>query len=122
LIIKDASKSNLISGILRVILDGTKAYDCIHPEYLCKALKRFAFSDKFIKCICDFSLNVCGEMGPSWLVCTANSVIFPYQVDIYSAIKNPKSWKRMIWLLIFRLHKVAWILSMVQQWSKKYIL
>lgn len=77
LVIKDASKSNSISGSLRMILDETKAYDCIYPEYLCRALKWFVFSNKFIKCICDFSLNICGEIGPSWLVCTPKSVTFP---------------------------------------------
>ena len=36
-----------------LIHDYIKACDRIHPEYLCKVLKRFGLPDKFIKCIHD---------------------------------------------------------------------
>ena len=53
LIVEDAPKSKSMSESLGVMSDQTKAYDRIHPEYLCKVLKRFGFPDKFIKCIHD---------------------------------------------------------------------
>ncbi|KAG0857767.1 hypothetical protein G6F16_013468 [Rhizopus arrhizus] len=68
---EDASKSTSISESLGVMLDQTKAYDRIHPEYLCKVLKRFGFPEKFIKCIHDLffgnsiSVNVNGSLADS---------------------------------------------------------
>ncbi|EIE91397.1 hypothetical protein RO3G_16108 [Rhizopus delemar RA 99-880] len=71
LIMEDASKSTPISGSLGVMLDQTKAYDRIHPEYLCKVLNRFGFPNKFIKRIHDLffgnsiSVNVNGSLSDS---------------------------------------------------------
>ncbi|KAG1577598.1 hypothetical protein G6F48_012568 [Rhizopus delemar] len=53
------------------MLDQTKAYDRIHPEYLYKVLNRFGFPNKFIKCIHDLffgnsiSVNVNGSLSDS---------------------------------------------------------
>ncbi|KAG1543519.1 hypothetical protein G6F49_011326 [Rhizopus delemar] len=71
LIMENASKSSPISESLGVILDQTKAYDRIHPEYLCKVLNRFGFPNKFIKCIHELffgnsiSVNVNGSLSDS---------------------------------------------------------
>ncbi|KAG1623483.1 hypothetical protein G6F45_010931 [Rhizopus arrhizus] len=68
---ENASKSSPISESLGVILDQTKAYDRIHPEYLCKVLNRFGFPNKFIKCIHELffgnsiSVNVNGSLSDS---------------------------------------------------------
>ncbi|KAG1569136.1 hypothetical protein G6F47_013778 [Rhizopus delemar] len=71
LIMEDASKSTSISESLGVMLDQTKAYDRIHPEYLCKVLNRFGFPNKFIKYIHDLFfgnsifVNVNGSLSDS---------------------------------------------------------
>ena len=42
---------------LGILLDQEKAYDRVHPTYLCKVLKWYGFSDQFVHCIHQLFFN-----------------------------------------------------------------
>jgi hypothetical protein len=58
LVMEDVSKSKSMSEGLGVMLDETNVYNRIHPEYLCKVLKRFGFQINLSNVSTTFSLAI----------------------------------------------------------------